>query len=80
MRRFIYCLFILGTLLMPLSVAWSEVPANRITNQQETTVYITRTGEKYHRGSCRYLSKSKISTTKSQAVKNGYGACKVCKP
>lgn len=48
--------------------------------QKEVTVYITKTGEKYHRGNCRYLSRSKISTTKKDAIKNGYGACKVCKP
>lgn len=44
------------------------------------TVYITRTGAKYHRSSCRYLKKSKISITKSSAISQGYTACKVCKP
>jgi competence protein ComEC len=27
---------------------------------QTITVYVTRTGQKYHRESCRYLSRSKI--------------------
>jgi micrococcal nuclease len=44
------------------------------------TVYITRTGEKYHRDGCRYLSRSKIATTLRDAVANGYGPCSVCKP
>ena len=43
-------------------------------------VYITRTGEKYHRDGCRYLSRSKIATTLKDAVANGYGPCSVCKP
>lgn len=44
------------------------------------TVYITKTGKKYHEGSCRYLKHSKIEITKSKAVKAGYEACLVCKP
>jgi hypothetical protein len=44
------------------------------------TVYITRTGEKYHRDGCRYLSRSKIATTLKDAVANGYEPCSVCKP
>lgn len=46
---------------------------------QDIIVYITRTGKKYHRGNCRYLSKSKIPTKLSQA-KRRYGACSVCNP
>ncbi len=44
------------------------------------TVYVTRTGDKYHRGSCRYLRQSKIAISKSEAKKQGYTPCKVCKP
>lgn len=43
-------------------------------------VYVTNTGTKYHKSTCRYLSKSKIKTTRGQAEKDGYTACKVCKP
>ena len=46
----------------------------------DTTVYITKTGEKYHADGCRSLSKSKIETTLQSAVDRGYEACKVCKP
>ena len=45
-----------------------------------TVVYITRTGECYHTGSCRYLKKSKIEITLADAVARGYRACKVCCP
>jgi len=44
------------------------------------TVYITRTGEKYHSASCQYLSKSKISILLDSAKVKGYTACSVCKP
>lgn len=44
------------------------------------TVYITRTGDKYHRSGCRYLSRSKISISRSSAISRGYEACSVCHP
>lgn len=46
------------------------------------TVYITETGEKYHRRSCSTLSRSKNLTalTIDQAIARGKEACKVCKP
>lgn len=53
--------------------------ADRVVDD-ETVVYITKTGKKYHRGSCRYLKQSKIKTTLKKAKRAGYGACKVCKP
>ena len=44
-----------------------------------STVYITRTGKKYHRGSCSYLRYSKISISLTDA-KRGYSPCSVCTP
>ncbi len=46
----------------------------------DTTVYITRTGERYHDAGCRYLSKSCIEITLQAAVDGGYTPCKVCHP
>ncbi|MDA8571058.1 DNA/RNA non-specific endonuclease [Schleiferiaceae bacterium] len=43
-------------------------------------IYRTKTGKKYHRESCRYLSKGKISITLSEAKDKGLGPCGVCKP
>ena len=43
----------------------------------ETTVYITRTGSKYHRGGCRYLRRSAIPTSLAEA-RRYYSACSVC--
>jgi len=46
----------------------------------ETTVYITKTGTHYHRYGCRYLSRSCIAITLTQAQSRGYTPCSVCKP
>jgi len=45
-----------------------------------TTVYVTKTGSKYHTAGCRYLKKSKIETTLGAALDSGYEPCSVCKP
>jgi len=50
------------------------------TQKKDVTVYVTRTGEKYHRDGCRYLSKSRIPTSLSEAKAEGYGPCSVCNP
>jgi micrococcal nuclease len=47
---------------------------------ENTIVYITKTGTKYHSANCRYLSKSKIPITLKEAVERGYGPCSVCGP
>ena len=59
-----------------ISKAKSEEKA---VETQEVTVYITRTGSKYHRAGCRYLRQSMIPIKLSDAKKR-YGACSVCRP
>lgn len=44
------------------------------------TVYITKTGTKYHSSGCSYLKKSKISISKDSAIAQGYTACSRCNP
>jgi hypothetical protein len=50
------------------------------SNLGAQTVYTTKTGEKYHKTSCRFLKYSKKETTIKKAKALGYVACKVCKP
>jgi len=45
----------------------------------EETVYVTRTGTKYHRVSCRHLAKSAIPMTLSEAASR-YSPCSQCNP
>ena len=49
-----------------------------VVNNSSSTVYITKTGKKYHRSGCSYLRKSKIKTTLSKAKSRGYTPCKRC--
>jgi len=44
-----------------------------------TTVYVTKTGEKYHRAGCRSLARSQIPMPLAEAAAR-YGACGICKP
>lgn len=44
------------------------------------TVYITKTGSKYHCDGCRYLSRSCIPISLSEAKSEGYAPCSVCDP
>lgn len=56
------------------------VPVAPTSPAQGVTVFITKTGEKYHRDGCRYLSKSKIPIVLSAAKSKGYTPCSVCDP
>lgn len=47
-------------------------------DQEERTVYVTRTGKKYHGPNCQYLSRSKIPFSLKEARKQGYTACSRC--
>ena len=46
---------------------------------QTEKVYVTRTGAKYHRGSCTSLRSSKIEMPLAEAATR-YDACKICRP
>jgi micrococcal nuclease len=63
----------------PAAIQPTRTPAKVSENTQEVTVYVTRTGEKYHRDGCRYLSRSRIPMSLKDA-KLGYTACSVCRP
>jgi hypothetical protein len=81
MRRLlslILALFMLGAAVAAVVAQAPTPPQQRQTKEQ--TVYITKTGRKYHRATCRYLSKSKIPTSLKDAKANGYTPCSVCRP
>ena len=50
------------------------------TTSTSQTVYTTKTGEKYHLGTCSSLSKSKIAISLKEAKAQGYGSCSKCNP
>ena len=47
---------------------------------KEQSIYITRTGKRYHRANCRYLARSKFEMSLKEAKQQGYTPCKVCRP
>jgi hypothetical protein len=46
----------------------------------ENIVYVTKTGNKYHRENCRCLRCSRIPVKLRDAIKRGYGSCGICRP
>lgn len=66
MRARVFCAAVM--LLLIAAVASAE------------TVYVTKTGSKYHRASCQHLSKSSTAIELSDAIARGYEPCKTCRP
>jgi competence protein ComEC len=55
-------------------------PEAGTTDNKNVTVYITKTGKKYHCAGCQYLSKSKYSISLADAKSEGYTPCSRCHP
>lgn len=70
MKRLLICFFAF-LLLVTTCYAYSVPP--------DTIVYVTNSGEKYHRENCSYL-KSSRSMTIAQAEASGYTPCSRCSP
>ena len=70
---------ILLTILVALFSACGDDTAPA-ANSDATIVYITKSGTKYHREDCQYLSKSSIETTLEEAQSKGYAPCSKCNP
>ncbi len=61
----------------------TTVPDRSMPTADDTTqqvVYVTKSGTKYHLGSCSHLSKSKIEKSLTEAKNAGYEPCKTCNP
>ena len=46
--------------------------------KQDCTVYVTRTGHRYHRAGCRYLRRGSIAISREKALSRGLTPCSVC--
>lgn len=73
MKSIISTILVFSTLLLVM-------PINVLAADGSTTVYVTKTGEKYHTSGCQYLRKSKISISLQDAVSSGYEPCSKCNP
>lgn len=61
---------------------WAQteaVQSDTTGDHAQETVYITKSGTKYHSDGCRYLSKSKVPISLKEAVLS-YDPCGVCNP
>jgi hypothetical protein len=78
-RRLLALWFIVGALLtITLPVATAPRDPQRASETKDCTVYVTRTGAKYHTASCSSLRKSRRAMTPSEAIAAGYTPCKRC--
>jgi hypothetical protein len=80
MKKLALAILTLSCLFFSPSYADQSIHKIAHTETRQTTVYITKTGSKYHSGDCSYLRQSKIKTTKKEAEANRYTACSRCKP
>lgn len=64
----------------PPAVKSAPQAADSSVENGDITVYVTKSGKKYHRAECRHLAKSSRALTLKEALEKGYEPCKVCKP
>jgi hypothetical protein len=76
--RIALCAILAISVLPGPAIARSQPAEMTAGAKQECVVYITRTGERFHIGRCRYLRQSRIPIEKREAIKGGYTPCKVC--
>ncbi len=69
------------TLFLFLALVFPVIGITSTTTEftQETTVYVTKSGTKYHTGSCSYLKGGGIAISLSDAQKT-YSPCSRCNP
>ena len=74
-----FCVILL-VIMLSLSVGCETDTDNSITESSETQeiVYITDTGEKYHKSTCFHLRYSRYAIGLEEALDRGYNSCKHC--
>ncbi len=73
MKKMALVFLMLVFTITPLSACTKDTDDN-------TLVYKTTSGAKYHRIDCRYVKGKEIEITLSKAIKSGLAPCKVCDP
>jgi hypothetical protein len=81
MRRLLATLIFCTSPLCPVALPFVAERGTVAQHDNQTrTVYITRSGKKYHLDGCRYLAAGKTAISLKDAKAKGYTACKVCRP
>jgi hypothetical protein len=63
-----------------VAVITTAAATDTAEDKQTITVYVTKTGKKYHMAGCQYLSKSCIPIDLDDAKAGGYTPCSKCHP
>ena len=67
------------TIVLPIAIVLLMIVMFQMTTTADT-VYIGKTGTKYHRQGCRTLKGNGSPISLSEAKAQGREACKICKP
>ncbi|MEO5911052.1 MAG: hypothetical protein ABIP95_09210 [Pelobium sp.] len=79
-KRILLLALLTGILFLPKLDAKTAVSELVYVESKSVSVYVTKTGKKYHLSDCSYLRQSKIEIDQKDAIKQGYTACSRCKP
>jgi micrococcal nuclease len=80
LARFLFAIITLACIsASPPLRAQSKSATSPKRDETQITVYVTKTGTKYHRAGCSYLRRSAIPTT-LKAAKARYTPCSRCHP
>jgi hypothetical protein len=79
LRRFLLVLVLACAAFSPLAPLPQTLAAEQPSGpKKDCTVYVTRTGHKYHKATCGSIKRSKIPMSRSEAIKKGFTPCKRC--
>jgi hypothetical protein len=78
--KLLYVILLAAAALIPSATLVAQLPPKHAEQPKEQSIYVTRTGKRYHRANCRYLARSKFEMSLKEAKQQGYTPCKVCRP
>lgn len=67
-------------MILSISICGFNIAKTNVYAADSDTVYITKTGNCYHRSNCSSLRRSKIATTLKEAIADHYSPCSNCEP
>jgi hypothetical protein len=73
-----FAAFAAFVVLAPLTPPLAAQSRDATEQKKECTVYVTKSGKRYHRTGCSSLRRSRIALIRREAVRRGYTPCKGC--
>lgn len=80
MKEALKRIFVVSTVLLMVveSFLTGEIKINAAGASGETTVYVTKSGDRYHGANCGTLRKGYTTLTLQEAIDSGYKPCNIC--